>query len=721
MNNLTVIVPYYNSEDTILDCIDSLKSQRYQEFNYIFVNDGSSDKSAEIVDKATADIDSKRVQHINLTTNNGHAHARNVGMSYVETPYFMFVDADDTLASYALTFYIEHLNQSDALIAPIHKFSVKTPQYVDLNKVKVKYYEGRKNLNSFLRKNSVCNIILRTGIVRAHDLKFDEDLQIYADQTFILQYINYVDRFVRLFGFPFYFRGELLDPFNTLQLTEQAFDLRFDDYLNSFYKSLKVAQYKENKEFMKQRMVKRLLNDFDPSHIDIDERYTHNSSNLIKISKSILTTILKSKKPLFGIEMILAALGKPAKAQRFNRLRYKLRHLKRVLLRQKGKELSRYKLTDKPENVNNKTIVFEAFGGKNYSDSPKYIYEYMASRYPNYNYKWVLKNPSKAVIPGNAEVVKKGSRAYFDALSEASHWVANARLPLYVDKKPNQKYYQTWHGTPLKRLAGDQKFVRMPGTTTAKYKLNFRSETDRWDYLISPNRYSTEIFQSAFWMDRDRILETGYPRNDILVNKCNDKAFSDKIRERLNITKGKKVIMYAPTWRDDEFVKKGQYLFNLKIDLENLYEQLGNDTVILLRMHYLIANALDLSGYEDFAIDVSSYDDVSELFLISDALITDYSSVMFDYGILKRPQFFFAYDIEKYDKGLRGFYMDYESELPGPIYTDAYQLTESLKDLDKVQEEYQSKIDKFYDKFCSIEQGNASKVIGDKIADEIEQ
>ena len=137
--------------------------------------------------------------------------------------------------------------------------------------------------------------------------------------------------------------------------------------------------------------------------------------------------------------------------------------------------------------------------------------------------------------------------------------------------------------------------------------------------------------------------------------------------------------MYAPTWRDDEFVSKGKYLFELKIDLDNLYKKLGDDYVILLRMHYLISNALDLSGYENFAIDVSNYNDVSELFLISDCLITDYSSVMFDYGILKRPQFFFAYDIDKYDKGLRGFYMNYMKDLPGPIYTEPYGLAKELK------------------------------------------
>lgn len=265
------------------------------------------------------------------------------------------------------------------------------------------------------------------------------------------------------------------------------------------------------------------------------------------------------------------------------------------------------------------------------------------------------------------------------------------------------------------------KVVRMPGTTTPKYKRNFNRETSRWDYLISPNRYSTEIFRSAFWMDEERILEIGYPRNDVLVNRADDQEYLNEIRTHLNLPSDKKVIMYAPTWRDDEFVSKGKYLFELKIDLDNLYKELGDDYVILLRMHYLISNALDLSGYENFAIDVSNYNDVSELFLISDCLITDYSSVMFDYGILKRPQFFFAYDIDKYDKGLRGFYMNYMEDLPGPIYTEPYGLAKELKNLDKVQQQYQEKIDAFYDRFCSVDNGKASQYIGDLIHKDIKE
>ncbi|MFP4924340.1 CDP-glycerol glycerophosphotransferase family protein, partial [Staphylococcus pseudintermedius] len=180
-------------------------------------------------------------------------------------------------------------------------------------------------------------------------------------------------------------------------------------------------------------------------------------------------------------------------------------------------------------------------------------------------------------------------------------------------------------------------------------------------------------------------------------------------------------IMYAPTWRDDEFVKKGSYTFKLKIDLARLQETIGDDYVVLLRMHYLIANALDLKGFEDFAIDVSNYNDISRLYLISDCLITDYSSVMFDYGILKRPQLFFPYDIEKYATELRGFYIDYHNDLPGPIYTDPDALIEGLKNIELIRETYQDQIEAFHQRFCSMENGRAAQYIGDMIYNEIQK
>ncbi|MGD3155210.1 CDP-glycerol glycerophosphotransferase family protein [Staphylococcus warneri] len=719
MHSLTIIVTYYNSEEYIQSCIESIKQQRTQDFEVIIVNDGSTDQTEALMKESLKDYD-KKVNYIKLEENQGHAHARNVAMKEVETPYFMFLDADDELASYAITFYLDKFNYTDGLIAPVHSFMLKKPQYVDLDKVKVNYFDGKRNINSFLRKQTACNIIFRTAIVRAHDLKFNEDLNVYTDWSFVIEYSKYVNKFMRITNFSFYYRGEVYDPFDGKTLSEQDFDILFEDYVKMFYDVMARVTHKETKSFIINKLEQQIARDFDPTHHDIKKRYAAHKETLVELARYLNVNLIKHQHLINKIETILLMNEDTEKAFQVNQFRKTLRHVKNIVLRNKNKNRSIYELTDKEDNVKPETIVFESFGGKNYSDSPKYIYEYMQKYYPNYRYVWSFKNPKNHVVPGNAETVKRNSEAYYKAYSEASHWVSNARLPLYLNKKENQTYIQTWHGTPLKRLANDMKVVRMPGTTTPKYKRNFNRETSRWDYLISPNRYSTEIFKSAFWMDEPRMLEIGYPRNDILVNRANDEDFKNEIKKNLNIPEDKKVIMYAPTWRDDEFVSKGKYLFELKIDLDNLYQELGDDYVILLRMHYLISNAIDLTGFENFAVDVSNYNDVSELFLVSDCLITDYSSVMFDYGILKRPQFFFAYDIDKYDKGLRGFYMDYKKDLPGPIFTEPYELAKQLKDLDKVQHDYQDKIDAFYHRFCSVDKGTASQYIGDLIHKDIE-
>lgn len=718
MNELTVIVTYYNEEEYIRDCIRSLKNQRNQDFNVIIVNDGSEDKSTEILLEELETYD-KKVHIINFDKNKGHAKARNKAIENVSTDYFMFLDADDQLASYAIGYYLKNIDGMDALIAPIYKFSLRKPQFINQNVVKVKKLNYETNANSFLRKNSACNILFKTSIVKKYNVKFNEELEIYTDNSFLIDYASHVNEFIRIFNFPFYYRGEVYDPFKTKVLTEQEFDKLFVEYTKSFFDSLKRNKNKVHRKFLIDKMKVKIIKEFNPSQIDIHSRYVKHSNLLSKIAKELNFPNLNEGKFLFQLEMLLLRLKKPKLGFKVNKFRKYSRHIKNIILRSKSKNKSIYSLFDSESNVDDKLIVFETFGGKNYSDSPKYIYEYMLKNYPDYKYVWILKNPSKSEIPGNPLKIKKGSLEYYKAYSKAKVWVNNARLPLALNKKDNQKYIQTWHGTPLKRLANDMKVVRMPGTTTPQYKRNFHMETSRWDYLVSPNHYSSEIFESAFWMDEERVLEIGYPRNDLLVTHANDEELISKIRENVNIPEGKKVLMYAPTWRDDEFIKKGQYLFELKINLENLYESIGDEYVILLRMHYLISNAIDLSGYENFAIDVSDYDDISELYLITDALITDYSSVMFDFGILKRPQFFFAYDIEKYDKDLRGFYLDYVNDLPGPIFEDPFDLADSLKDVDLIKESYQDKIDEFYERFCSLEHGESSKYIGELINEEI--
>src|SRR5699024_10812527 len=340
-----------------------------------------------------------------------------------------------------------------------------------------------------------------------------------------------------------------------------------------------------------------------------------------------------------------------------------------------------FKLTSKLPTKKN-VIIFESFLGKQYSDSPKAIYLYLKEHYPQYRMYWSVDRRMKNAFPDvDIEVVPRFGLKWIMLMARAEYWVSNSRLPLWLPKPKGTTYVQTWHGTPLKRLATDMDEVYMPGTNTEKYKKNFVSEAAKWDYLISPNRYSTDIFKRAFQFKKT-IIESGYPRNDILVNE--NKEFNIKrLKRKAKIPMNKKVILYAPTWRDNDFHTIGKYKFTLKMDIEEMYKALGDDYIILLRLHYLVAENLDITGYSEFIYDMSAYEDISELYLISDLLITDYSSVFFDYGILNRPILFYTYDLESYRDQLRGFYYNFEQEAPGPLIFTTKELIKQIKCTEK--------------------------------------
>ena len=308
-------------------------------------------------------------------------------------------------------------------------------------------------------------------------------------------------------------------------------------------------------------------------------------------------------------------------------------------------------------------------------------------------------------VPGNCKKIRNNYFPYFWYLMRAGFWVFDSRQPKYCRKKKNVTYIQTWHGTPLKRLAFDQEEVTAASPT---YKSQFYRQKQEWDYLIAANKFSSDIFKSCFMYTNGTMLEIGYPRNDLLYAPNKDQIALD-LKKKLHIPLDKKTILYAPTWRDDEYYGKGQYKFKLKLDLEMMKEELGDEYVILLRTHHYIADALDVTGVEDFAYNLSKYDDITEIYLISDICITDYSSVFFDYANLKRPMLFYTYDIDKYRDVLRGFYIDMEKELPGPLVYSTKEVIDQIKHLDEMNQKYAQRYEVFYDKFCSIDDGNASQ------------
>lgn len=363
----------------------------------------------------------------------------------------------------------------------------------------------------------------------------------------------------------------------------------------------------------------------------------------------------------------------------------------------------------KPKNI----IVFESFLGKQYSDNPKAIYKYTKKNYPEYKMYWSIDRNFNKSKNKNLNYIVRLTPKWIYIMATSKYWIVNSRLPLWIPKPKHTTYVQTWHGTPLKKLGKDIKKVHMVGANTHTYKLEFLKEASKWDYLISPNEYSTKIFRGAFNF-RKKIIESGYPRNDILFH-CNNNKYINKIKQSLKIPLNKKVILYAPTWRDNEYYSTGKYKHSLKLNLKKLKKELKDEYIILLRMHYLVAENINLQPYKDFAYDLSSYNDINELFLISDLLITDYSSVFFDYANLKRPMIFFVYDMEEYKDDIRGFYFNFEEYAPGPLLTTTNEVIKEIKNISIDDFVPSESFERFYEKFCYLEDGNASERVAKAI------
>lgn len=362
-------------------------------------------------------------------------------------------------------------------------------------------------------------------------------------------------------------------------------------------------------------------------------------------------------------------------------------------------------------------IVFESSIGRNYSGNPRAIYEEIVRQGFDKKYRcYYIFEDTSTKIPGLAIKIKKNRLRYFYIMAVAGVWVSDSRFQTFIKKRKGVTYIQTWHGTPLKKLALDMDDVSMSGETDIEtYKKNFYDNAQTWDYLISQNSYSSEIFRSCFAFQKS-MLEVGYPRNDVLLNS--DHTYINTLKKQLGLPMDKKIILYAPTWRDDEFYENGKYKFNPKLDFELIRQSLGDEYIMLVKYHYLVMERINWEEFRGFIYEFDLSYEISQLYLVADLLITDYSSVMFDYSLLKRPMLFYAYDLGKYKNNLRGFYFDFEEEAPGPIALTTKELIQDIIDYDI--EKYKDKYDRFSKKYNLVDDGNASKKVVEVIVKHIQ-
>ena len=764
---VSIIVPFCQEFEFnyIKDCFTSLEEQTVKDFEVVFVSDHVSDK---VLDKVRNIPVTFPIRFISLNDERtGVSAARNEGIKNSEGEFILFLDCDDYLERTAIEEYLESIGDRDLLYARRRRTPYsRDGYYADRERILAereaaaaereaaaaeaeeenededndseeaqftKYTQidpddwvGVFNkiilINPAFSGISVLGIMIRRSYLNAMGILFNESYTCFPDLLFVSQLMCSTDRVRRLTSV-LYLKRKHSDSVKMPSLAQRSdehqklIELMESYRLVKSYESLR-GTYSEMR--LDGKFIRLYVSRISPYFLrgeksEIPKVYEQAVQCLPLITKDALKHSKHYSRRIVKYSMTHS----PEKIARKVRMHSARQTLFRLMRSRSATKRFLYRKIYATGKLKENTVMFESFFGRNYSDSPKYIFEYLCQAYPGkYNCVWVKAGKKDHNLPFPAKQVTRFSFAYFKYLGKSKYFVFNVRPPKYFIKREDSVFLETWHGTPLKKLGTDMDAVFMAGgTDIVAYKKNFTDNAHTWDFLISQNPFSTETFRRCFDF-HGTMLETGYPRNDIM--HATPDVMAAKIREvraKMGIPDGKKVILYAPTWRDDEWYGQGQYKFTLQLDLDRLRSALGQEYVVVLRTHYLIVDALNLEDYKGFAFNGSGsdFDDISLLYLISDILITDYSSVFFDYANLRRPMLFFTYDLDKYRDVLRGFYFDLEELLPGPLVFTTDEIIDTIRNLPEVVEKYKDKAEVFYEKFNGWEDGTASKKVVEQV------
>lgn len=732
---LSIIIPFNRYIHYLYDCLESIKDQNLTDYEVLLVVDAIEDVKDKI---HKYDLPITLIESGEATV----GKKRNMGLNLAKGDYVYFLDSDDYVLPNCLNALIEEAKKSNHQVVAGKRMvswfkkqvyetmsdetnierNLKDKDHDRLEKVERKQeehvYDNEPEqfkidllirTRHALRNVSCLNLLIKRSLIEENHISFKEEFFWYTDAPFVVELLKYTND-VSFVEDALLVKRKHNDPINRPALSQiKDPDGRFDEFIEAHNYCLEISKdYPSIHYYINAKMANYFTSFFAKKvrRSEDDKWRTTRFDTMAKVLTHIEPELLK--KSLYRRSLSKACMNHDLKkAQKI--IAAHLAGVKAKKIFKNKNEMNKYLYRHKYKNepIQKNLIMFETFRGASYADSPKYIYEYLAKNFPGqYEFVWVL-NDTKTKLPYGGTVVKRMTRKYAYYLAVCKYFVFNTRQPLWYRKREGQVFLETWHGTPLKRLAFDQEEVTAASPT---YKAQFYRQKQEWDYLIAPNAFSSEIFKSCFMYkdEGDTMLDTGYPRNDLLSDPHKEEI-AKELKKKVGIPLDKKVILYAPTWRDDEYYGNGAYKFQLKLNLEQMRKELGDEYVIILRTHYYIADVLDLTGLDGFAFNLSKYDDITEIYLMSDILITDYSSVFFDFANLKRPMLFYTYDLDKYRDVLRGFYINMEEELPGPLVFTTDEVIDTIKHMDEITEKYADRYVTFYDKFCGWEDGHSSQ------------
>ena len=354
--------------------------------------------------------------------------------------------------------------------------------------------------------------------------------------------------------------------------------------------------------------------------------------------------------------------------------------------------------------VDRDKVLFFSYYGEQYSGSPKYISRYLAG-HSDRKQVWAFTDCTKHHMK-HALTVRFGHAAYYYHLATAGTIVTNYRMTEEFEKRKGQKYIQTWHSSlRLKRIEKDAE-----DTIPENYIRMAKKDSAQIDYLLAGSGKSRDIFRRAFWYDGP-IVPTGTPQCDILFGK--NRKITDRVRAHYGIPADGKIVLYAPTFRKNH--DTSVYDLDTEKLRESLADRFGGRWYVLMRLHPHLIGKLDCFSYTETVLQATDYQDVQELLAAADFLVTDYSAIMFDFSVTRRPCCLYAPDLSAYTEADRKLYFEI-GDLPFPCCLTNDELAGTIRSFDET--EYAGRLDEFLTSIGSYDDGRACARVLDLISDE---
>jgi CDP-glycerol glycerophosphotransferase len=710
MTTISVVLPAFQVQGYLAQCLDSLLDQPFRDIEVIAVDDASPDRSGEILAGYAAR--DPRVRVVTMPHNVGLGRARNAGLDAATGDYVWFVDSDDWLAPGSLGAVARRLRETDADVLVVGFDRRHWDGRIEPGSG-VETLPGAPEaftLQSWPQILKVLHVawnkVVRRDLLSKLGFRFEPGW--YEDVSFTFPVLAAAGRISTLPRVCVHYRQRRTGAI-TRTVDDRHFEI-FDHWAHAF---ALIDEYTDRAAALRPELFRRMIWHYllvirNPERVRPVARKAFFARMHEHYRRYAPPAGYAAPEGGQGVRHRLVGRGAYRAYQVWDLggrcrtviaevLRRGRRVGRRIARAAKHAVYGGYYRVQLRRPVDPSLAVFAAYWYRGVFCNPAAIAAKAAELVPGIRTVWVVNRARAGRLPPGTDHVVAGTLAYYRALARARWLVNNVNWPQPIVKRPDATHVMTHHGTPLKMMGLDQ--VDHPaGAMNTDFAAQMR-RVDKWDYSLSANPHTTIAWERAY-PGRHETLELGYPRNDRLaVATAEDCAAA---RAKLGVRAGRTVALYAPTHR--EWLPDGTPV----LDVEDLADQLGPETVLLVRAHYFHVPAAAEAGAERQGriVDVSAYPVVEDLYLAADVLITDYSSAMFDYAVLDRPVVIFAPDWPAY-RELRGVYFDLMAEPPGAVTTTPGGLVDVLRS--GRYREFATERAAFRERFCALDDGRAAE------------